>query len=68
MPVLNGDVLLGYVVLVHDLSFLARREAPTRQFLLLAFVMLAVGASAVTAGRRTAQRDRLAGSPGATRL
>jgi len=39
---------LGYVVIVHDLSFVARREVRTRQFLLGAFGVLAVSASLVT--------------------
>ena len=39
---------LGFVVLVHDLSFVERREATTRQFLLLAFGVLAAAASAIT--------------------
>ena len=34
---------LGFVVLVHDLSFVERREATTRRFLLLAFGVLALG-------------------------
>ena len=48
IPVLDGDAELGHVVLVHDLSFAARREAKTRQFLLFAFGFLAISASAVT--------------------
>ena len=48
MPVFNGDQPLGFVVLVHDLSFVERREEKTRNFLLLAFGFLAVAASAVT--------------------
>jgi trehalose 6-phosphate synthase len=38
----------GFVVVVHDLSFVERRAAQTRRFLLLAFGFLAVAASAVT--------------------
>ncbi len=48
IPLLDGDRALGFVVLVHDLSFVARREAKTRTFLLIAFGLLAVAASAVT--------------------
>ncbi|MDP1827517.1 MAG: trehalose-6-phosphate synthase [Archangium sp.] len=44
----EGPVQLGVVVLVHDLSFLTRREATTRNLLLLAFFVLSVGASLVT--------------------
>lgn len=48
IPVLDGEQPLGFVVLVHDLSFVQRREATTRQFLLLAFALLAVTAAVVT--------------------
>jgi trehalose 6-phosphate synthase len=44
----DGDQPLGFVVLVHDLSFVQRREATTRRFLLLAFVLLAATAALVT--------------------
>lgn len=39
---------LGIVLLVHDLSFVARREATTRNLLLAAFIVLALGASAIS--------------------
>jgi len=39
---------LGAVVLVHDLSYLGRREATTRNILLVAFFVLSLGASIVT--------------------
>ncbi len=39
---------LGFLVLVHDLSFVARRDAKALQFLLIAFGFLAVAASALT--------------------
>jgi trehalose 6-phosphate synthase len=48
IPVLDGGRALGFVVLVHDLSFVARREAETQRLLLVAFGILAVTASAVT--------------------
>jgi trehalose 6-phosphate synthase len=48
IPLLDGERALGFVVLVHDLSFVERREARTQQFLLLAFGFLALAASAVT--------------------
>ena len=48
MPVPDSDLILGFVVLVHDLSFAARRETSTRQFILLAFAFLAVAASMTT--------------------
>ncbi len=39
---------LGFVVLVHDLSYVERREATTRRFLLFAFGILAAAASVTT--------------------
>jgi trehalose 6-phosphate synthase len=46
---IDGDAAqLGEVVLLHDLSFLERREERTRFFLLLAFAVLAAAASVVT--------------------
>ncbi|MEK6806020.1 MAG: trehalose-6-phosphate synthase [Pseudomonadota bacterium] len=39
---------IGAIVLVHDLSFVARREAQTGRFLLAAFGVLALMASVVT--------------------
>jgi trehalose 6-phosphate synthase len=47
-PVVEGVQPLGFVVLVHDLSFVERREATTRRFLLLAFGFLALAASVIT--------------------
>ena len=48
IPIQESGQPLGFVVLVHDLSYAERREARTQQFLLIAFVILAVTASAVT--------------------
>jgi trehalose 6-phosphate synthase len=48
IPVLDGERPLGFVILVHDLGFVERREAKTRKFLLVAFGFLAVAASLVT--------------------
>ncbi|HET9956418.1 MAG TPA: trehalose-6-phosphate synthase [Polyangiaceae bacterium] len=39
---------LGYILLVHDLGFMSRREAATVSWLLTAFVLLSVLASIVT--------------------
>jgi trehalose 6-phosphate synthase len=39
---------VGSVVLVHDMSYVARREATTRNLLLIGFFVLSVGASVVT--------------------
>ena len=47
-PLVEDDVPLGLVVLIHDLSFVERREDRTRVFLLAAFAVLAVMASVVT--------------------
>jgi trehalose 6-phosphate synthase len=48
IPVFDAGRPLGFVVLVHDLSFVERREAKTQLFLLLAFGFLAAAASTVT--------------------
>lgn len=48
LPLVQGDRVWGYVVVVHDLSFIERREASARRFLLVAFVVLTVLASIVT--------------------
>jgi trehalose 6-phosphate synthase len=48
VPVMEGEQPLGFVVLVHDLSFVERRDANVQRFLLLVFGFLAVAASAVT--------------------
>ncbi len=47
IPLHDGEPL-GFVILVHDLSFVERREASTRRFVLIAFGFLAVAASATT--------------------
>ena len=47
-PLLEGDQPLGFVVLVHDLTFVERREETTRRFLALAFAFLAIVASVFT--------------------
>jgi trehalose 6-phosphate synthase len=48
VPLIDDDRPLGFVVLVHDLSFVERREATTREFLLRAFGLLAFAASVIT--------------------
>ncbi len=48
VPLIQGDQVPGYLILVHDLSFVERREAKTRSFMFLAFGLLALGASVVT--------------------
>ncbi len=44
----KGAERLGAVVLVHDLAFLTRREATTRNLLLMAFFVLSLAAAVVT--------------------
>jgi trehalose 6-phosphate synthase len=57
-PLVDADQALGFVVLVHDLSFVERREETTRRFLVLAFGFLALAASVVTVvAARLAWRD-----------
>jgi trehalose 6-phosphate synthase len=47
-PMSAGDRHLGVLVLVHDLSFVERRDAATVRFMLLAFGILAAAAAGVT--------------------
>ncbi len=48
VPLIHQDQQPGFLVLVQDLSFIERREAKTRTFLLVAFVLAALGASVAT--------------------
>ena len=48
VPVAPEQGSFGYLVLVHDLAFVERREEHTRNILLFAFSLLALGASVVT--------------------
>jgi trehalose 6-phosphate synthase len=48
IPLVGRAGPVGFVVLVQDLSFIERREASVRWFLLIAFGFLAAAASAVT--------------------
>ncbi len=48
LPLWNEGEQLGIVLLVHDLSFLDRREVASRRFLLLISALLAVSASLLT--------------------
>ena len=56
-----GITTLGYVVLVHDLSFIARREARTREFLFVVFgvmvIVVAVSTYAYAPVRRYIVKD-----------
>ena len=48
VPLDKDGVPLGVVLLVHDLSYLGRREATARNVLLLMFSVLSIGASILT--------------------
>jgi trehalose 6-phosphate synthase len=48
IPLVGSDGPVGFVVLLQDLSFIERREANVRWFLLWAFGFLAAAASALT--------------------
>ena len=48
LPVLEDNKAVGYVVLVHDLSFVERRKTESWYFLMLAFAVLAAIAAIVT--------------------
>ncbi len=48
VPLVREDQLQGYLILVHDLSFVERREAKTKSFLFLTFGLLVLGASVIT--------------------
>jgi trehalose 6-phosphate synthase len=48
VPLVQREQHIGFLVLVHDLSFVERRAAQMRTVLLLAFGLLALGASVVT--------------------
>lgn len=48
LPLHDGTELLGFVLLVHDLSFLDRRESASHLFLLASFALLAASASLLT--------------------
>lgn len=47
-PLSEGSAPLGWVILVHDLSFLDRREQTARNLLLAAFFVLSICASGFT--------------------
>ena len=44
----DAGVVLGAVILVHDLSYVDQRERTTRNLVVLAFIVLSLGASIVT--------------------
>jgi trehalose 6-phosphate synthase len=45
LPVKDGEKTLGFATLVHDLSYIDRRDASLRDLMLIAFGVLAVAAS-----------------------
>jgi len=57
LPVWSDSRGVGFVVLVHDLSFVENRETQARDFVLLAFGFLTAAASAVTLVRRARARS-----------
>ena len=59
MPLDSQGQQLGFITLLHDLSFIERREAQARTFLLIAFGILAVMACGATDLRRQARPLRL---------
>jgi trehalose 6-phosphate synthase len=61
-PIRDGERTLGYVVLIHDLSFADRRDALTWQLTLAAFLVLAIAGSALAVlVARSSFRSWLAG-------
>jgi len=48
LPVADEGAPLGFVVLLHDMSFMERREATLRRSLLVAFAVLSLCASVIT--------------------
>ncbi|MGH9708319.1 MAG: alpha,alpha-trehalose-phosphate synthase (UDP-forming) [Candidatus Acidiferrales bacterium] len=48
IPLEDTGQPLGFIVLIHDLSYAERREIETRRFVLLTFGFLALAAAAVT--------------------
>ena len=47
LPVRDGAITVGYVVLVHDLSFAERRGEATRRFVIVAFFVLAASGAMI---------------------
>jgi trehalose 6-phosphate synthase len=48
IPIFDANEPLGFVTLIHDLSYVQRRETETRRFLLVVFGFLGVAAAVVT--------------------
>jgi trehalose 6-phosphate synthase len=47
-PIRSDTEVLGYLLLIHDLAFVGRREAQAERLLLMAFGVLALAAATVT--------------------
>jgi trehalose 6-phosphate synthase len=74
IPVEDEGETLGFLVLLHDMSFVDRREAATRRFTVIAFAVVALAASVVTVlvarfswRRWTSEMQRLLRGPGEAR-
>jgi trehalose 6-phosphate synthase len=48
MPLVRDNQPTGFLVLIHDLSYIERREAKTRKFVIIGFGILAVSAAFIT--------------------
>jgi trehalose 6-phosphate synthase len=48
IPLIDNGQTLGFVVLLHDLGYIQRREATARRFLLIAFGVLSLSAAVIT--------------------
>lgn len=48
LPLRHDDQMLGVILLIHDLSFLDRREGASQRFLFIAFALLSIAASLLT--------------------
>ena len=48
VPLVQEGRTLGFVILVHDMAFIDRREAIVQRYILMAFLVLAAGTSIIT--------------------
>ena len=48
VPLASAGKSIGFLVLIHDLSYIERREAKSRKFVILGFGILAISAALVT--------------------
>ena len=47
-PIMNGELKVGSLVLVHDMSFVERRSSDTRKYIIIFFAVLGVIISLIT--------------------